>query len=125
MKPRAALCLFAAFAVLAAVLVYLYRGPLAPPPAPEDLARYERGGAELNRLAAAVQHYRSDRGAFPRSLSDLVPRYLDAVPLDPWGRPYAYRAGGGKATLRFLGRDGESYPAAQPVDRDLVVVLPP
>ncbi len=41
-----------------------------------QLAR-ERG----NALVAAIEHYRAMAGHYPRRLEDLVPRYIEAVPL--------------------------------------------
>jgi hypothetical protein len=35
-------------------------------------------------VAAAAQAYRSDRGRFPDRLDDLAPRYVPAVPIDPF-----------------------------------------
>jgi hypothetical protein len=40
------------------------------------------------RAALAAERYRRERGKWPASLADLVPRYLSAVPLDPHtGKP--------------------------------------
>jgi hypothetical protein len=42
--------------------------------------------ARLGLLAVAVQRYRLDHnGAFPSAPSDLIPRYLPALPTDPFG----------------------------------------
>jgi hypothetical protein len=42
--------------------------------------------------ALAVERYRLAEGGIPLALSDLVPRYLDAVPLDPFdGQKLRYR----------------------------------
>jgi hypothetical protein len=47
---------------------------------------------ELARTGIAVERYRNARGALPEKLSDLVPAWLPAVPLDPWdGKPLRYR----------------------------------
>ncbi|MFG0242460.1 MAG: hypothetical protein ACF8R9_06740 [Phycisphaerales bacterium JB054] len=41
-------------------------------------------------MIALERHY-LDRGDYPESLDALVPRYLDALPLDPWtGEPFHY-----------------------------------
>lgn len=43
------------------------------------------------RTALAVERYRLDQGELPQDLADLVPRYLDAVPSDPFdGKPLRY-----------------------------------
>jgi hypothetical protein len=43
----------------------------------------QRGIAEANalRVVAACEAYHADSGRFPRKLADLVPRYLDSVPV--------------------------------------------
>jgi hypothetical protein len=62
------------------------------------------------RLAAAVELYRLDHDAAPRSLGQLVPQYLESVPIDPFtGKPMRYRPwtdeGGG--AIYSLGPDRE------------------
>jgi len=46
----------------------------------------------LARTAVALERFRMEQGgSFPESLSELVPRYLEQVPLDPFdGRPLRY-----------------------------------
>jgi len=61
-------------------------------------------------LAAAVALYRLDHDAAPRSLEQLMPEYLDALPVDPFtGKPLRYRPwsdeGGG--AIYSLGPDRE------------------
>lgn len=43
--------------------------------------------AQLGQVAAALDAYRENRGAWPGDLADLVPEYLPAADLliDPWG----------------------------------------
>ncbi|MEX0612052.1 MAG: hypothetical protein WD738_14435 [Pirellulales bacterium] len=49
--------------------------------------------AALLQLALAM--YRLDHGAYPRRLADLVPEYLDTLPLDPYSRqPFQYEPDG-------------------------------
>ncbi|MFK8115401.1 MAG: hypothetical protein AB8B91_24605, partial [Rubripirellula sp.] len=50
---------------------------------PRDFAR---DIAELRLLLTdcAIRQYEQDVQALPKSLADLVPKYLDSVPLDPW-----------------------------------------
>lgn len=44
------------------------------------------------RVALATERYRIDTGSFPAKLEDLVPKYLDRVPVDPFdGQPLRYR----------------------------------
>jgi hypothetical protein len=48
--------------------------------------------ARAARTALAAERYRLDKGRFPQRLDDLVPGYLDAVPVDPFDdKPMCYR----------------------------------
>lgn len=43
-------------------------------------------------LLLALERFRLAHGAYPRALSELAPKYVPAVPSDPWtGRPFGYR----------------------------------
>lgn len=53
---------------------------------------------DLIRVTFALEAYRSDQGAYPRTLNALAPKYLPTVPMDLFvGKP-----------LRYL-RDGDAY----------------
>ncbi|MFO0878309.1 MAG: hypothetical protein U0840_13260 [Gemmataceae bacterium] len=65
--------------------------------------RLERGGAsrlarlEASRLKVALRQYQVDQGQLPRTLNELVPKYLPAVPLDPGDQqPFRYRISPGE-----------------------------
>ena len=80
--------------------------------------------AQIDALEKALDQYRLDTGRYPPGelgLAALVERpqnepkwngpYLKkAVPNDPWGRPYVYRAPGekGEFDLISFGRDGKA-----------------
>ena len=89
---------------------------------------------QINLLDVALDSYRLDNGGYPtteqglaalreRPTRDPVPSswrgpYLrKAVPLDPWGRPYIYRADQTGFELQTLGRDGK--PGGTAEDEDL------
>ena len=46
----------------------------------------------LDAVATACKKYASEKGGFPKTLSALVPDYLDAVPRCPAGGTYALGA---------------------------------
>ena len=71
------------------------------------------------QTARAVERYRVERRSVPESLEELVPRYLAAAPVDPWGRPLVYSATGNSYRLSCLGADGA--PGGQGESLDLVV----
>lgn len=64
---------------------------------PKTWAAYLRTVADLDllRVCVAVLRYRADHGAYPAELQALVPRYLAALPGDPFGgspgAPFHYR----------------------------------
>ena len=70
-----------------------------------------RRDAKLRLLIAdlAVRCYEAERGDSPSDLNQLVPEYLDAVPMDPYsGKPVIYRLSQpGKWTVYSVSRDGE------------------
>ncbi|MDY7231321.1 type II secretion system protein GspG [Hyalangium rubrum] len=63
---------------------------------------------DFNALKAALEKYRADGGSLPEegALDFLVPKYLPAIPVDPWGRPYVYSSNGTVVFLASLGQDG-------------------
>ncbi len=78
--------------------------------------------AQMQAFARALDHYRLDVGRYPNTeqgLNALLTRpgnepkwngpYLqNAVPLDPWGKPYVYRSPGEKGEFEIVsyGKDG-------------------
>jgi len=57
-----------------------------------ELDLFCRADLRAARAALAVQRYRLAEGKLPESLGQLVPKYLDSVPTDPFdGRPLRYR----------------------------------
>jgi len=57
--------------------------------------------------AKALERYRRNNGRFPDGLSSIVPRYVDAVPVDSWGQDLVYRvkSGGKGYVLASYGSD--------------------
>jgi hypothetical protein len=49
-------------------------------------------GVDCTMVALAIERYRLAKGSLPKELADLVPRYIDKVPLDPFdGKPLRYK----------------------------------
>lgn len=46
--------------------------------------------ADLTALRDALALHELREGGLPERLDGLVPRYLAALPVDPWGQPYVY-----------------------------------
>lgn len=60
------------------------------------------------RVALSVERYRRATGQLPGQLGDLVPRYLDCVPPDPFdGRPLRYTKLEKGYVIYSVGTDGE------------------
>jgi hypothetical protein len=76
----------------------------------ESVARWE-ANVKLSRTAAALAAWRTDRptGAspYPERLDELVPRYLVAVPIDPFNDlPLRYEHRGAGYLLMSVGSNG-------------------
>ncbi|UCC95239.1 MAG: hypothetical protein JSW40_00400 [Candidatus Omnitrophota bacterium] len=58
------------------------------------------------KLAAAIRLYIFQEGRLPDTLDNLIPDYLEAIPLDPWsGQPLIYVRQGRQFTLYSFGPD--------------------
>jgi hypothetical protein len=76
----------------------------------KDLARWQ-ASVELSRTAAALAAWRADRptgaNAYPERLDELVPRYVDKVPSDPFNDlPLRYERRGDGYLLMSIGSNG-------------------
>jgi hypothetical protein len=59
-------------------------------------------------VAIALTRYRLDHGKFPAKLADLVPEYLDAIPIDPFdGNPLRSTFKENEWTIYSIGPDGK------------------
>ena len=116
------------FTLLEILVVMVIIGLLAGYVAPryfQQLGRAEvkTARAQIEALGKALDQYRLDVGHYPTSEQGLValntapqnlpkwqgPYLQKAVPLDPWGRPYHYKAPGdhGDYDLISFGKDGQ------------------
>src|SRR5262249_51963067 len=72
----------------------------------------------VTRLLLAIRSWRADRGntrELPGSLEDLVPRYIEAVPMDPFdGKHLRYSQE--RRTIGSVGTDGEYDGGEQEVE---------
>jgi len=125
------------FTLLELLVVMVIIGLLAAYVGPRyfaQIGKSEQGAAraQIEALAKALDAYRLDTGAYPsadKGLNALTakphdePRwqgpYLQkAVPLDPWGRPYAYKppSAGGDFDVLSYGKDGQPGGEAENAD---------
>jgi general secretion pathway protein G len=116
------------FTLLEVMVVVFILGLLATLVAPSivgraDDARRTKAIADMKGIVQALNLYRLDAAGYPtttQGLDALVRRpdtppvpaawnpngYLERVPRDPWGHPYAYVSDGARFTLKSLGADG-------------------
>jgi general secretion pathway protein G len=100
-------------------------------------AKVSAARAQIELLALGLDQYRLDNDFYPATAQGLAalrekptgdpearnwrgPYLRKAVPLDPWGRPYAYKSPGDVNTesydLLSLGRDGQPGGNAEDAD---------
>lgn len=78
-------------------LAYMLLPALAKAP---EKAASEQAGVTLARVACALERHRLATGAYPEQLTELTPRFLDRLPVDPVnGEPLKYRR---EAPDRFM-----------------------
>ena len=72
----------------------------------------QKEDARLTALLVVLscQEFRRDHGEFPRTLEELIPNYLQTIPLDPMvttAVPMKYRREPGEAIVWSVGQDGK------------------
>ena len=75
-----------ALLIVCAGSVYLYVTIFAV-----DAASFEQGQARAEGLLVALEQYRQDTGAYPRTMESLVPDYLSAMPRPARRYEYLYK----------------------------------
>jgi len=132
------------FTLIEILVVIIVIGLLAALVGPRIIGRVSEAKSatartQIELLSLALDNYRLDNGTYPtteqglgalqeKSTRDPVPTnwrgpYLKkAVPLDPWGQPYAYQSPGEHNRAAFdlytLGRDGR--PGGDDEDADIL-----
>ncbi|WP_373649616.1 hypothetical protein [Schlesneria sp. DSM 10557] len=87
----------------------------------DDRAQLRR---DLLLLSLSVVSYRADHQAYPATLADLTPDYLEIVPRDANGEPFRYdRLSAGGVRLVSLGSNLEND-AGLSFNDDIVIALP-
>jgi general secretion pathway protein G len=88
-----------------------------------DEARKVKALADVKKIEEALHLYKLDNGTYPTTEQGLqalvtrpetgnVPRrwnpdgYLESVPVDPWGNPYAFLSDGDTYSVKSYGADG-------------------
>ena len=106
------------------VIIGLLAGYVGPKYfAQEGKAKTKVAKAQIDGLEKALDAYRIDIGRYPTTQQGLAvlevrpeneprwqgPYMKKAIPPDPWGKPYQYRAPGEKGEIDIfsLGRDGQ------------------
>ena len=64
-------------------------------------------GVDCTRVALGIERYRLAKGALPKVLDDLAPRYIDKAPIDPFdGEPLRYKLTEPGYIVYSIGEDG-------------------
>jgi len=78
-----------------------------------------RAHLDLAKAALAVERYRLATGKVPEQLAELVPQYLDHVPIDPFdGQPIRYRRTNPGYFLYSTDIDGQDNGGRERSDKD-------
>lgn len=73
-------------------------------------ARAKATEQSMKNVDAAIKQYFAAKGSFPPALRDLVPNYMESMPLDGWDREFFYSPNGPTPNSFILiswGSDGE------------------
>jgi hypothetical protein len=58
-------------------------------------------------VGVAAERFRMTKGRWPKDLAELIPSYLEAIPLDPFdGQPLRLRQSEGRFVVYSVGMDG-------------------
>lgn len=49
--------------------------------------------ASMSTTASMIKNYNLQEGVYPASLDNLIPKYMEKIPLDAWKRPLVYIPG--------------------------------
>ncbi len=108
-------------------------------------ARYQQLMSDLNQLSEQLEQYYNDQYRYPSDAQGLealvsaptvAPKarkypaggYLDALPLDPWGQPYQYRApefAGAKTPFTLWSEGADQAPGGKGEDTDIYFTMLP
>lgn len=127
----------AGFTLIEIMVVVFILGLLVTLVAPKiigrtDEARRTKALADIKGIEEALHLFKLDNGFYPttdQGLQALVTRpsnarnynpdgYLDKVPVDPWGNPYAYFCDGQNYIIKSYGADGQEGGEGKNADID-------
>jgi general secretion pathway protein G len=134
-NPRKGLSLvemIVVLAIIALVAVLIVPNVIGRP----DEARVTVAKTDLKTISAALRMYRLDNGSYPtteQGLAALVTRptlpplapnwsaegYLPELPVDPWDRPYVYRAPGQTGPFDLISHGKDGVAGGEGLDADL------
>ncbi len=99
-----------------------------------DSARQDAARIQIQRLATVLEYYRLDTGSYPSTAQGLEALitpppgvrgwkgpYVDGgeLPVDPWGRPYRYRAPADSAPFEIVSLGADGRPGGEGENADI------
>lgn len=67
--------------------------------------------ADFRTVETALERYRLENRRYPtrdEGLESLVPKFIQRLPMDPWGNPYDYDISGSNYVIISYGTDGQA-----------------
>ena len=99
---------YLALAITGGVGFLLVRPALFAPGSPAETLARLIDQERLARIGIALEMYRREHGRWPKSLDELAPRWLPALPVDRInGGPLGYRIVDGRPVVDSLGVDSD------------------
>ncbi|BCG63956.1 MAG: general secretion pathway protein G [Methyloprofundus sp.] len=105
------------FTLIEIMVVVVILGILAAVVVPQimdrpDTARLTKAKQDIRAIESALNLYKLDKFNYPTTeegLEILSPKYLDRLPIDPWGNEYLYLSPGehGATDIFSYGADGK------------------
>lgn len=87
-----------------------------------DSGRRKKARADIAVLSDQVKLYYANNGHYPTTsdgLAVLVPKYVEQLPPDPWGRPYQFECPGREGAFDVISFGADGREGGEDVDRDI------
>lgn len=104
--------------------LFLYAEPSTSLTAKDAIKGTDRPIASKKQIQIAINDYRSKNKKLPAKLEDLIPKYFDAIPLDPaTKKPFEYKVQGTKFFIGGSSTDGGTGIASGSSIKEILSVI--